>query len=574
MFGEGRMRKLLVIAIFALLALALVSQPINAMIPRGHGQRMLIKHAIRCVKPCCCPTPDVSPPVIRGVFHYPNEPNYDDHVFVLAYVTDCKSGVANVTLNFSTDFGGNFNLTMTKTDGFYMVEIPPQPYHANVSYRIYAWDKAGNLAVSPTYSYVVGDFYPPAITYIERVPAEPNYNETVTVFVNATEPQFASGIKELVLTYNNGTDWVNVTMTFQEGLYVAPIPELPYGTAVQYRVYACDVAENWASMDVYSYTVQDKFLPVAEIWSPPSGSYLSGEVNIEVYVYDDNIFKADLMVDATVLASWNNVGNYAYHWSVSALPDGVYTLKFKAYDQAGNIGEASCQVTVDNTPPVLKIKKPLDGSFVRGTVFVEVSGGDSNFEAMTLRIGDFMHTWKEDGSQIGIWETRDFDDGVYNIFLSAHDKAGNVAETSIQVTVDNTAPLLSEIQQNPSEPTVGEQVNISVRVLEEGSGIQNVTLWYRIGNGEWNGLNMTFENGNWTAGILGQEEGAIVIFYVECYDNVGNHAATTQTIYTVNVKGGGGEFLGFPLSWLLLIIAAIVIASGGAFYYYKIRKKR
>jgi hypothetical protein len=529
-----------------------------------------IQHVIRCIKICCHPPPDVSPPIIHGVFHYPNEPNYDDRVVVLAYVTDCKSGIANVTLSYSTNFGESVNLTMTKTDGFYMAEIPPKPYNTNVSYLVYAWDKAGNLAVSPTHSYVVGDFYPPIITYVERVPAEPNYNETVSVLVNATEPAFASGISELILSYNNGTDWINVTMTPQEGLYVATIPEFAFGTTVQYRVYAFDVAGNWMSVDIYSYTVQDRFLPVAEILSPISGLYLSGDVTIEVYVYDDNFYKADLMVNETVLASWSEAGHHTCVWNASTLPDGAYKLKLKAYDQAGNIGEASCQITVDNTPPAVEIHWPLNGSFVRGTVFVEVDGEDLNLDAMTIRIDDFVHVWGEGGNQICIWETQEFTDGIYTLVLSARDKAGNTAETSIQVTVDNTAPLLSNPQLSPSEPHTGEKVNVSINVFEDGSGIKNVTLWYRVGNGEWNNLNMTLEDGNWTTGIPGQEENAIVTFYAECYDNVGNHAATAQTIYTVKAKGEGG----FPLSWLLLIIVIIGLVTGGAIYYYKIRKKK
>lgn len=532
-----------------------------------------IEHVIHCIKARCYPPPDVSPPVIRGVFHYPDEPNYDDHVVVLACVTDCKSGVANVTLSYSTSLGESVNLTMIKTNGFYMAEIPPKPYNTNVSYLIYAWDKAGNLAVSPTYFYVVGDFYHPTITYIERVPAEPNYNETVLVFVNATEPEFASGVKELILSYNNGTSWTNVTMTPQEGLYAATIPEFAFGTTVQYRVYAFDSAGNWASVDVYSYTVQDRFLPVATIWCPTSGLYLSGNVTVEVYVYDDNFFKADLMVNGTVLTSWNETGHHTCVWNASTSPDGIYTLTLKAYDQAGNIGETSCQVTIDNTPPIVEIHRPSDGSFVRSTVIVEVNCEDANLDVLTIMIDDFVHVWRAGGSQICIWETTEFADGAYTLVLSAKDKAGNTAETSIQVTVDNTAPLLSNPYWVPQEPHVGEEVNVSLSIFEDGSGIKNVTLWYRVGNGKWNSLNMTLENGNWTAGIPSQEENAIVTFYVDCYDNAGNHAATTQTIYTVKAKGESG-FFGFPLSWLLLIIVAIGLASGGVIYYYKIRKKR
>ncbi|MGQ9641224.1 MAG: hypothetical protein ACUVUF_03755 [Candidatus Bathycorpusculaceae bacterium] len=86
---------------------------------------------------------------------------------------------------------------------------------------------------------------------------------------------------------------------------------------------------------------------------------------------------------------------------------------------------------------------------------------------------------------------------------------------------------------------------------------------------------MTLESGgNWTAGIPGQEENTIVTFIVECYDNVGNHAMTTQITYTVKAKGGEGGFLGFPLSWLLLIIVVIGLLSGYVIYYYRLRNKK
>jgi hypothetical protein len=533
-----------------------------------------IEHIIHCIKGCCRPPRDLSPPVIRGVFHYPDAPNYDDSVVVLAFVTDSKSGVANVTLCYFTGLGENVNLTMTKIDGFYKAEIPPRPYNTNVSFLIYAWDKAGNLAVSPIYSYIVGDFYPPIITYVERAPAEPNYNETVQIFANATEPLFASGIKELILTYNDGASWINVTMTLQEGLYIATIPELPYGSFVQYRVYAFDNAGNWAAVDIYSYTVQDRFLPVAIIEFPTSGSYLAGNVNIEVYFYDDNFSKADLMVNETIITSWSETGHHTCLWNTSALPDGAYVLKLKAYDQAGNIGETLCIITVDNTLPVVNIHYPSDGSYVRGTVLVEISGEDSNFDEMEFRVGDSAHVWKESGSQIFVWKTSDFDDGAYMLALSVCDKAGNAAEASIQVTVDNTAPLLSNLAWSPSEPIAGEQVNVSVKVFEVNSGIKNVTLWYRVDNDEWNSLNMSLESGNWTCGIPGQEENAIVTFYVNCYDNVGNFAATAEIIYTVKAVGGESEVSGFPLGWLLLIIAIILLLSGVTVYYFKFRKKR
>ncbi|MEM2117922.1 MAG: Ig-like domain-containing protein [Candidatus Bathyarchaeia archaeon] len=535
----------------------------------------LIEEIIKSIKGCCCPPHDLTPPVIHGVFYYPETPEYDDYVGVVAYVTDSKSGVANVTLNYSTDLGENINLTMSKTDGFYTTEIPPQPYNANVTFLVYAWDKAGNIAVSSTYSYKVGDFHPPTITYIERVPAEPNYNETVLVSVNVTEPQFASGVKEVILAYNNGTGWMNTTMSVQGGLYVATIPAFPYGTLVQYRVYAFDNARNWMTMDVYSYSVQDRFLPVARIDAPTCGSYLAGIVSVEVYVYDDNFVEANLTVNGTILSSWSDVGYHTYLLDTTTLPDGTYTFKLEAHDQAENTAETECTITVDNTAPTVEIAWPLNGSYVRGMVIIEVNAEDANFYEMELEIDGSVHVWNADGSQTHVWETTEYDDGIYTIVLSARDKAGNEAETSVSVTVDNTAPLISNFTWNPLEPMAGEQVNVSAEVFEEGSGIQNVTLWFKIDDGELNGLAMTLQNGNGTGVILGQEENVTVTFFVECYDNAGNSAVTQEKAYTVKAEDGdAGAVSGFPLSWLLLIIAIIASVIGGTVYYYKYRKKR
>jgi len=360
----------------------------------------LIEYIIECIEECCPPV-DLSPPVIHEVVRYPDSPEYDDYVLVLACVTDCGSGVANVTLSYSVDLGESINLTMLEIDGLYEAEIPPQPYNMTVAFLVYAWDNAGNVAVSGVDSYVVSDFHDPVISYIERVPGSPDYNESVSVFVNVTEPSFASGVKEVILTYNNGTDWMNVTMSFEDGLYVATIPELPYGTVVQYTVYAFDVAGNWAVMDVYSYTVGDRFMPVARIDAPACGSYLAGYVDVEVYVYDDNFYEAQLTANETVLASWSESGLHAYVWNTTAMSDGVYLLRLEAFDEAGNIGETERQVKVDNTPPTIGIPSQSPDymavePYQNVNVTVEVTDGGVGVREVVLSYSrDEGKTWAD-----------------------------------------------------------------------------------------------------------------------------------------------------------------------------------
>jgi len=532
----------------------------------------LIKRIIEVIVKCY--RADLTPPTIHEVLQFPDTPEYDDSVSILAYVTDCRSGVAEVTLSYSVNSEKIVNLTMQKkNDDLYIAEIPPYPYNTTITFCVYAWDNAGNINISQTYSYIVGDFHPPIISYIERVPAFPNYNETVLIFVNATEPPMASGIKDVILTYNNGTAWFNTSMKQKNSLYVAEIPAVPYGTVVHYRVYAIDNAGNTATMDTYSYSVDDRFLPIVRIDSPTYGEYLSGIINVKVYIYDDNLSYAKLTINETLLAFWNKTGErfYTCTWNTTGFPDGTYVLKVDAYDQAKNRGEAKCVVTVDNTAPTVKIEWPLGGSYVRGVTLIKVGAEDSNFKEMELRIDSMVHVWKSCGSQTYIWETTNYDDGLYTITLLARDKAENIAEISVEVFVDNTAPIFGNLTWIPSQPLSGEEVNVSVQVFDEGSGIRNVTLWFKTNTSEWKPLNMTFQNGNWTCTIPGQAENTTVTFYVECYDNAGNSAQTFEHIYSV--KGKEKQAAGFPLSWLLLIIIVISIAIGLTTYFYKFRKR-
>ena len=290
-------------------------------------------------------------------------------------------------------------------------------------------------------------------------------------------------------------------------------------------------------MDTYSYTVDDRFLPTARIDAPAYGEYLSNVVNVETYVYDDNLSYAQLTVNETVLASWNETGTCIYAWNTTAFPDGVYILKVDAYDKAGNHGEAKCTVIVDNTAPTVKIEYPPNGSYVRGMTTVKISAEDLNFREMELRINnDTVHVWKPCGSLTYIWETTNYSDGPCTIALLARDNAGNINETSVEVFIDNTPPTFGNFTWIPSEPLIGEEVNVSVQVFEEGSGIRNVTRWFKTNISEWKSLSMTFQNGNWVCTVPGQAENVMVTFYVECYYNADNSARTFEYVYSVGGK--------------------------------------
>jgi len=502
--------------------------------------------------------------------HHPQSPEYEDSVLILAYITDSKSGVANATLHCTVNGEQTVEITMNRNGSLFYAEIPALPYNTTVVYVVCAYDRAGNKACSSEYAYTVGDFHPPVITYIQQIPAKPNYNDTVIVVANATEPINASGVKELRLTYWKDGNFTTVVMEPNEALYKATVPAFPYGTTVQYKVSAVDYAGNIASLDVYAYRVEDQYLPVAVFHTPQNGSFASKTVDVKFYVYDDNFREARLALDGVVLASWNQTGTHAHALDTTLLSDGVHELRLEAVDKAGNKAENTISITVDNTAPIVEILKPADNSVVSGLELVEACVDDGNLEYTELKIDGRVQAL---GAKMLVyaWNTTEFGDGEHEITLTALDKAGNKAEKQITIFVDNTAPTINNVTWTPKTPTTNETVTVSAQITEEDSGIRSIFLWFKRLGEEWQNTAMALENDHWTTTIQGFEEGATVIFYVECVDNAGNIARSRENYYTVKAVTAGG-FAGIPLYWFILVVIAIFTVLASTAYY--VRKRR
>ena len=188
---------------------------------------------------------------------------------------------------------------------------------------------------------------------------------------------------------------------------------------------------------------RDRKPPTVRIEEPTDGSYISGVVSIRVFVWDVNFDRAELRINDKLESLWTTTGTHTFDWNTTTpdYPDGVYTINLTAYDKAENMAEEAITVTVDNTLPLAMINAPKDGSFLRGSVLVNVTGNDDNFDRMESSIDDIlMQTWTINGTKLYIWDTTVYADGFHMITLTVHDKAGNQMETANIVTVDNVPP--------------------------------------------------------------------------------------------------------------------------------------
>lgn len=88
--------------------------------------------------------------------------------------------------------------------------------------------------------------------------------------------------------------------------------------------------------------------PTTSITSPPSGSTVSGTVQIDAVASDDRgvVTKVDFYVGGTLLGT-DTTAPYSWNWDTTKAATGTYYLKTFAVDPAGNAKySANVQATV------------------------------------------------------------------------------------------------------------------------------------------------------------------------------------------------------------------------------------
>jgi CARDB/FlgD Ig-like domain/WD40-like Beta Propeller Repeat len=237
---------------------------------------------------------------------------------------------------------------------------------------------------------------------------------------------------------------------------------LRFGDGPHYlRLVASDLAENQATLLV-PFTI-DSSPPVAKLVSPADGSFLlrgqtpipvSGSVSdesLESWTLTFGPGAAPAVFSAIAAGSVGGTAVPLGAWDVRSVPDGVYTLRLVASDQAGLTTESRSTVTLDSRPPVAAIESPPNGSYVGHPGPVVGTATDANLAGWTLEVGPgdaaSAFKWVEidngteavEGEELTEWAPLPAD-GVYTMRLTSRDKVGLTANAFTTVTVDTTPP--------------------------------------------------------------------------------------------------------------------------------------
>jgi hypothetical protein len=222
----------------------------------------------------------------------------------------------------------------------------------------------------------------------------------------------------------------------------------------------------------------DTVAPQVSLSGIADGAVVKGKLAVKGTVSDANgIASAAILFNGVAQASVITGNEISASIDTAPKDDGTKPLSVRATDRAGNSAVKSINVLVDNTPPAVTIRSPSDGETVSGTfVFAaNVVDGSGVGKAELVFDGkpqsatvDATNTVRATVSVAGLTGTR-------TALLRVTDKAGNVTERSVTVTVDNDAPSVN-ISGLDSGAFLRGTVNVTVSAQAAG-GIRSVDFY-------------------------------------------------------------------------------------------------
>ncbi len=217
--------------------------------------------------------------------------------------------------------------------------------------------------------------------------------------------------------------------------------------------------------------IHDDQPPAIELVAPRDGTVVRGTIAAEVVAVDAHgIADVEFRLDGS-LVGLDAAAPFRVTIDTKVVADGPRTLSAVARDRAGNAASVSAQITVDNTPPEVRVMRPVSGSISGGPVEIVVEARDavSGVDRVELAVNGVLrfvaetppYRFQIDPQALGV--------GSYVLVAVATDRAGNRGE-SAPVSV-----VFSGISVGISEPVDGAQVplgHVLVRGRVEAGGAE------------------------------------------------------------------------------------------------------
>lgn len=224
--------------------------------------------------------------------------------------------------------------------------------------------------------------------------------------------------------------------------------------------------------------VLEKTAPVCSITSPGSGARLTNSKPTITFKATDSgsgIKSVYLKMDsgaATQLTSGVTISGDTASCTYTpgtALAEGTHTVTVYALDYDGNQSEeASVQFYVDTVAPTLNVTSPAD-SLITNVATVTVAGttNDATSSPVTITITNGAKTYTPTvGSGGAFTQAVELTNGINTIVITAKDSSGLETSVTRTVTLDQGAPVITDITITPNPVDGGKTYTITVTVTD------------------------------------------------------------------------------------------------------------
>ena len=185
----------------------------------------------------------------------------------------------------------------------------------------------------------------------------------------------------------------------------------------------------------------------------------------------------------------------------------------------------------DSSSPIVSISSPTNGAYISGGVTVSVSASDDvGVSKVELYINGNLYANDTTSPYSFYWDTRNYNNGAYNLEAVAYDSAGNMGESNvITVYIENvqdTTPPVVSITQPPDGSPVGRKVTINVKA-SDNVGVSKIELFIDgvFKSAVSSGTTLSY-NWNTNKVLRGPH-----IISAKAYDSAGNVSTHSVTVY-------------------------------------------
>ena len=206
----------------------------------------------------------------------------------------------------------------------------------------------------------------------------------------------------------------------------------------------------------------DTTAPVGSFVIPAPSTWSRGVVELTVDASDatSGVASVSFSVDqAAPLPGLPVTDGYMAQFDTRSVSDGSHGVHATLTDAAGNAGALDATLAVDNTAPSASLTSPANGSTVKGTISITVTGTDATSGVASIEV-------RVEGKSIGScpsspctlsYDTTKLADGPFLVEAVATDRAGNTATGKGTLSAKNSKRhkfLISPIEGQTASQSV------------------------------------------------------------------------------------------------------------------------